>query len=197
MVATESTMLELGTAAAPFALPTPAGHIITLDDLYARHPHGLVVAFICNHCPFVIHLREAMADFARWCGSEQVGFVGINSNDAEAYPDDSPARMLEEIKIAGYEFPYLIDADQSVARSYRAACTPDFYLFDGDRRLFYRGRFDGSRPNNDIPVTGDDLYLAVETMLDGTPPPRTQVPSMGCNIKWKPGAAPEYFPPSP
>ena len=195
MVATESTMLALGTDAPSFTLPTAKGLNVSLDDLYARHPHGLVVAFICNHCPFVIHLREALADFARWCGAQHVGFVGINSNDAEAYPDDSPAKMLEEIKIAGYDFPYLVDADQSVAKAYRAACTPDFFLFDGERRLFYRGRFDAARPKNDAPVTGDDLHLALETMLDGTPPPREQIPSMGCNIKWKAGAEPEYFPP--
>jgi len=191
MVATNSTMLPLGSKAPSFRLPDPEGRQISLSD-FADAP-ALVVVFMCNHCPYVKHLRAGLAQLARDYLPRGVAVVGINSNDAAAYPADSPAKMAEEAKAAGYIFPYIYDATQAVAKAYRAACTPDFYLFDQSHALIYRGQFDDSRPGNGIPVTGKDLRSAVYAVLSGKPVPPVQKPSLGCNIKWKPGNEPEYF----
>lgn len=191
MVAVPSQMLALGTPAPPFALPDPDGRITTLADLAG--PPALLVMFLCNHCPYVKHVRPELARIGRAYGPRGVAMAAINSNDAEAYPDDAPAAMREEAAAAGYPFPYLVDGSQEVAKAYRAACTPDFFLFDADRRLAYRGQLDASRPTNELPVTGADLRAALEAVLAGRPAPEPQVPSLGCNIKWKPGNAPDYF----
>ena len=189
---TPSTMLPLGTPAPEFRLPEPAsGRQVALAD-FASSP-ALVVAFVCNHCPYVIHLRTALAEFGRDCTRRGVAFVGISSNDAQRYPADGPAAMAEEARRAGWTFPYLFDETQEVARAYRAACTPDFFLFDRDRRLAYRGQFDDSRPANGRPVTGSDLRSALDAVLSGKPVAARQLPSMGCSIKWKPGSEPDYF----
>ncbi len=190
MARTPSTMLPLGTTAPEFSLPDPAGKVVSLDD-YDDAP-ALVVAFICNHCPFVKHIREGLARFGSDCEERGVGVVAISSNDVEKYPADSPEAMAREAKAAGYTFPYLFDESQEVAKAYRAACTPDFYLFDGKRKLVYRGQFDESRPGNNVPVTGKDLRTAVDAVLEGKPVPDDQTPSLGCNIKWKPGNEPDY-----
>lgn len=189
MVKTASTMLPLGIKAPDFALPNVDGKTVSLSDLAGGK--GLVVMFICNHCPFVKHLRAALAEFGREVQSTGLKIVAISSNDATAYPDDSPAKMADEAQSAGYTFPYLYDESQSVAKAYKAACTPDFYLFNADQALVYRGQFDDSRPGNGKPVTGADLRGAVAALLAGKAPLETQRPSIGCNIKWK--DAPEYF----
>jgi len=181
--------LPLGTVAPPFELPDPNGEVHSLDAMATDAPATLV-AFICNHCPYVKHVRGVFARRAAEWQQRGVAVVAINSNDAAAYPDDSPAKMLDEIAAHGYTFPYLVDADQDVAKAYGAACTPDLYLFDGERRLVYRGQFDGSRPNSGTPVTGDDLAAAVDAVLAGTAVPADQRPSVGCSIKWKPGNEP-------
>ncbi len=191
MVATPSAMVPLGTEAPDFALPDPSGVVHRRDDLLAGRP-GLLVAFICNHCPYVKHLRRELALLADRWQRRGLAVVGINSNDADAYPDDSPEAMAAEVRTVGYTFPYLVDADQSVARAYHAACTPDFFLFDAAARLVYRGEFDGSRPGNDVPVTGGDLKAAVDALLAGQPPVEQQIPSIGCNIKWRPGTEPGW-----
>src|SRR5690606_33890289 len=152
-----------------------------------------LVMFICNHCPFVHHIRTGLAEFGRDYQSRGLGIVAINANDAENYPDDSPEKMQEEASRFGYVFPYLFDEDQSVAKRYQAACTPDFFLFDGAGQLVYRGQFDASRPGNDVPVTGRDLRAAADAVLEGRPVPEDQTPSIGCNIKWRAGNAPSYF----
>ncbi len=187
MARTPSTMLDLGTPAPDFALPDLDGDIISLEDF--QDAPALLVMFICNHCPFVKHLRDALAAFGTEYG-EVIGIVAINSNDADAYPEDSPAKMREEADAAGYTFPYLIDATQEVAKAYKAACTPDFFLFDRDRKLVYRGQFDGSRPGNGVPVTGADLRAAIDAALAAKPVNGEQAPSIGCGIKWKPGNEP-------
>jgi peroxiredoxin len=192
MVSVPSTMMPLGTEAPPFSLPDTDGGTVSLDDF--RDAPALLVLFICNHCPYVKHLREALADFAREYQERGLAVVAISSNDVEKYPQDSPEMMKKEKEEAGYPFPYLFDESQEVAKAYRAACTPDFFLFDGDRRLVYRGQFDSSRPKNDIPVTGEDLRAAANAVLEGRPVPEDQTPSIGCNIKWKPGNEPDYFP---
>lgn len=184
-------MLSLGTPAPEFTLPDTAGRQISLAD-FAAAP-ALVVVFMCNHCPYVKHLSAGLAQFAREAQARGVAVVGISANDAQNYPDDSPAKMAVEARAAGYTFPYLFDESQSVAKAYHAACTPDFYLFDAQRRLVYRGQFDNSRPGNGKPVTGHDLRSALAALLGGQPVPADQQPSMGCNIKWKPGNAPDYF----
>jgi peroxiredoxin len=194
MVETPSTMLALGTAAPKFKLPDPAGKIVSLDDF--KGATALVVAFICNHCPYVKHIRTQFAAFAKEYQARGVGVVAISSNDVENYPDDAPDKMAEEIKSAGYTFPYLYDESQQVAKDYRAACTPDLYVFDKGQRLVYRGQFDDSRPKNGHPVTGADLRKAVDAVLAGREVDANQRPSIGCNIKWKPRNAPEYFPKS-
>lgn len=194
MVETPSTMLALGTAAPKFKLPDPAGKIVSLDDF--KGATALVVAFICNHCPYVKHIRTQFAAFAKEYQARGVGVVAISSNDVENYPDDAPDKMAEEIKSAGYTFPYLYDESQQVAKDYRAACTPDLYVFDKGQRLVYRGQFDDSRPKNGRPVTGADLRKAVDAVMAGREVDANQRPSIGCNIKWKPRNAPEYFPKS-
>jgi len=191
MVKTASTMLELGTKAPEFSLPNVDGQTVSLSDFDGKR--ALLVMFMCNHCPFVIHLREALADFAREYTPKDLAIVGINSNDVSTHPDDSPERMAAEVAQAGYTFPYLFDESQQVAHRYHAACTPDFFLFDGDRQLVYRGQFDDSRPESGIAVTGKDLRAACDTVLAGEPADPEQKPSIGCNIKWKPGNEPEYF----
>jgi peroxiredoxin len=184
-------MLGLGTVAPAFSLPDPTGKLVRLTDF--RDAPALLVMFICNHCPFVKHIRAELARLAREYQAQGVAVVGINSNDATAYPEDSPARMADEIRMAGYTFPYLYDESQAVAQSYRAACTPDFYLFDQAGRLAYRGQMDDSRPDSGIPVTGRDLRAALDAVLAGRPVPPNQKPSLGCNIKWKPGNEPDYY----
>ncbi|MGI9537342.1 MAG: thioredoxin family protein, partial [Desulfocapsaceae bacterium] len=152
-----------------------------------------LVVFMCNHCPYVIHIREQLVQRFREYQGQGITVVAVNSNDYQTYPDDSPERMAQDIKEFGYTFPYLVDEDQQVARAYRAACTPDLYLFDKDRKLVYRGQFDSARPGNTTPVTGDDLTAAVAQMLEGREVEVVQQPSMGCNIKWKAGNEPSYF----
>ncbi|MBW3534845.1 MAG: thioredoxin family protein [Gemmatimonadetes bacterium] len=154
---------------------------------------GVLVTFLCNHCPFVKHVQEGLAAFAREYQEKGLAVVGISSNDAAAYPQDRPEAMKEEAERAGYTFPYLYDESQEVAKAYRAACTPDFFLFDRDLRLAYRGQMDASRPGNDVPVTGEDLRRAADAVLAGRSPSEDQTPSVGCNIKWKPGNAPQGF----
>ncbi|MFC1628998.1 thioredoxin family protein, partial [Gemmatimonadota bacterium] len=166
MALTESTMLPLGTTAPGFSLPDTEGTTISLADLTGNDP--LVVIFICNHCPYVIHIQTELATVAREYEARGVRFVGINSNDAEAYPDDSPEKMREAKERIGYSFPYLFDESQEVAKAYRAACTPDFYLFDSDLKLVYRGQFDSTRPNSGTP-TGENLIAAMDAMLTGKP----------------------------
>ncbi|MDB6139275.1 MAG: Alkyl hydroperoxide reductase and/or thiol-specific antioxidant family (AhpC/TSA) protein [Verrucomicrobiaceae bacterium] len=184
--------LSLGSPAPVFALPEAAGSgVLTLAEV--RGPRGLVVAFVCNHCPFEVMLAEAMGAFAEECLAQGVGFVAINANDAARYPADAPARMPAFGEGAGWHFPYLVDAEQTVAQAYFAACTPDFYVFDQDLRLTYCGQFDEARPGNGKPVTGKDLRAAVAAVLAGEPPLATQRPSTGCSIKWKPGGEPAYF----
>jgi thiol-disulfide isomerase/thioredoxin len=190
VVRTLSTMqLPLGALAPEFDLPDPSGRRWTLGGVAAGRP--VLVAFICNHCPFVKHVRSGLVRLAREAAARGVAIVAINSNDFDAFPEDAPDRMAEEARAAGYDFPYLVDESQQVARAYAAACTPDFFLFDRDLRLFYRGQMDGSRPGNGVPVTGEDLTRAIDAVLSGAPPPENQRPSMGCNIKWRPGNAPD------
>ena len=191
MARTESTMLPLGTPAPDFSLPDVDGRPVSLAD-FAGAP-ALVVIFLCNHCPYVRHLAAGLAQFGRDAAARGVAVVGISSNDARAYPDDGPEKMRDEAARQGYTFPYLYDATQSVARAYRAACTPDFFLFDAARRLVYRGQFDDSRPDNGRPVTGAALRGALEAVLAGQSVSAEQRPSLGCNIKWIPGQEPEYF----
>ena len=191
MSLTPSTMLPLGTAAPDFQLPDTNGKTVALADF--KDQPALLVVFMCNHCPYVKHLRAGLAQLARDYLPRGAAIVGINANDVANYPEDSPARMKEEVKAAGYLFPYLYDETQAVAKAYRAACTPDFFLFDRGRRLVYRGQFDASRPGNGIPVTGNDLRAALDAVLAGKPTSEFQVPSIGCNIKWKAGKEPDYF----
>jgi peroxiredoxin len=191
MAKTASTMLPLGTLAPDFRLPDTNGQVVSLADF--RDAPVLLVIFMCNHCPYVKHIRHELAELAREYQARRVAIVGINSNDAANYPDDSPARMVEEAKHIGYSFPYLYDETQLAAKAYRAACTPDIFLFDTDRRLVYRGQFDDSRPGNGIPVTGMDLREALDAVLAGSPVSHNQKPSIGCNIKWKPDNEPDYF----
>jgi len=193
-------MLPLGTAAPDFQLADASGKLHALRD-FASQP-ALLVMFICNHCPFVKHVRAELARLGRDYARDKLAIVAINSNDAAAYPDDSPANMAREAAEAGYSFPYLFDATQEVAKAYHAACTPDFYLFgavtpQGGRSLVYRGQLDESRPGNSVPVTGRDLRRAVDALLAGKPlpPEEEQRPSLGCNIKWKPGNEPAYYGP--
>ncbi len=191
MSLTPSTMLELGTPAPDFSLPDTTGKTVGLADF--AEAKGLLVVFMCNHCPYVKHIRHALADFAREYQAKGLAVVGISANDVDSHPEDSPVKMAEEVRSVGYTFPYLYDGTQGVAKAYRAACTPDIFLFDAQHRLAYRGQFDGSRPGNAVPVTGADLRAAADAVLAGMPVSGQQVPSMGCNIKWKPGNAPDYF----
>lgn len=191
MVLTPSTMLELGTPAPDFSLQDTNGELVTLANFSEQK--ALLVVFMCNHCPYVIHLKSALADFAREYLPKGVAVVGINSNDVENYPDDSPEKMKTDASAQGYNFPYLYDESQAVAKSYQAACTPDFFLYDDNRLLAYRGQFDSSRPKNNTPVTGRDLRAAADSILAGEQVNAEQIPSMGCNIKWKQGNEPKYF----
>lgn len=190
MAVTPSTMLKLGTSAPDFRLPDTDGRLVSLADFQGAR--GLLVMFICNHCPYVKHLAAALAAFAEEYAPKGLETVAINSNDVTTHPHDGPQKMVEEKASRGYRFPYLFDATQEVAKAYRAACTPDFFLFDADRRLVYRGQFDGSRPGSDLPVTGSDLRAAADALLAGQPVDEHQIPSMGCNIKWTPGREPDY-----
>jgi peroxiredoxin len=191
MVAVNSTMLPLGTKAPHFRLPDTNGKSVSLDDFKGKA--ALLLVFMCNHCPYVKHIRSGLAQLARDYAPRGAAIAGISSNDAANYPADSPAKMAEEARAAGYTFPYLYDETQEVAKAYRAACTPDLYLFDAEQRLVYRGQFDDSRPGNGIPVTGKDVREALDAVLAGRPVLPNQKPSIGCNIKWKPGNEPGYF----
>ncbi|WP_428388935.1 thioredoxin family protein [Mucisphaera sp.] len=199
MVMTASTMLELGTRAPDFALADTDGQTVTRES-FAGKP--LLVMFICNHCPFVKHIAAEIKRLADDYQPRGVAVVAISANDADAYPDDAPEKLKEEKAARGYPFPYLYDADQSVAKAYTAACTPDFFLFDSNHKLFYRGQLDETRPKRiesgvydfeTTPAHGADLRAALDAMLQGDQPAEKQIPSMGCNIKWKPGNEPAYF----
>lgn len=183
MAETPSTMVPLGSVAPDFRLPDTDGKIVSRDDF--KDAPALLVMFICNHCPFVKHIRHGLAHFGREYQPRGLAIVAINSNDVANYPADSPQNMAQEKREVGYVFPYLYDETQAVAKAYRAACTPDFFLFDRERRLVYRGQFDDSRPSNNRPVTGTDLRAAADALLAGKPVSSSQKPSVGCNIKWK------------
>ena len=189
MAATESQMLELGTEAPAFSLPDADGTVHSLADSAAAY----LVMFICNHCPFVKHVAGELAQLGRDYGDRDVAIYAINSNDVSTHPADSPERMRQEAIERGYPFPYLFDEDQSVAKSYRAACTPDFFVFDAGKSLVYRGQLDDSRPGNDKPVDGRDVRAALDAVLAGEPVNPEQLPSIGCNIKWAPGNEPDYY----
>jgi peroxiredoxin len=191
MVKTASTMLPLGTQAPDFSLPDTEGKTVSPGD-FADAP-ALLVVFMCNHCPYVKHVAEGLAKLAKEYQDRGVAVVGINANDVASFPDDAPDKMAQEVNRRGYTFPYLYDENQEVAKKYRAACTPDFYVFDGRRRLVYRGQMDDSRPESGVEVTGTDLRAALDAVLAGEPVTEDQKPSLGCNIKWKAGNAPDYF----
>jgi len=192
MAVESSKDLPLGTRAPDFALPdTVSGRTIRLGD-YAASP-ALLVAFICNHCPYVQHMRAAFVEFAREFQPRGLAVVAISANDPEAYPQDSPEQMAIEAKKSGFTFPYLFDRTQQTAKAYQAVCTPEFYLFDAAQRLVYRGRFDASRPNSQVPITGSELRAAAEAVLAGRQPAADQKPSIGCGIKWRPGNAPTGY----
>ena len=191
MAETESQMLALGTEAPGFTLADPDGRQHSLDG--SETVDAYLVMFICNHCPFVKHVAAELTRIGNDYGSRNVAIYAINSNDARSHPGDNAEAMKKEIADRGYAFPYLIDEDQTVAKSYRAACTPDTYVFNVARKLVYRGQLDGSRPSNDIAVTGSDLRTALDAVLAGSPLGEDQTPSIGCNIKWKPGNEPEWF----
>lgn len=188
MAMTPSNMLPLGTPMPAFMLSDPSGKVFSNQDVKGKY--GTLVVFICNHCPYVVHIASGLTQVTNKLLGEGIGVVAINSNDAKRYPDDAPEKMVLEAKKQGYRFPYLYDADQRVAKAFDAACTPDFYLFDSKDKLFYRGQFDSSRPSNSVLVTGQDLLNAVSILLKGEPAPSQQRPSMGCNIKWLPGNEP-------
>jgi len=190
MVMTASAMLPLGTSAPDFYLPDTEGNMVSMGDF--KNAPILLVIFMCNHCPFVKHILSVMVELIKDYQAKGVAVVGINSNDVESFPEDSLEMMTKVAKRAGFTFPYLYDETQEVAKAYRAACTPDFFLFDSQRALVYRGQMDDSRPGNDIPITGVDLKAAMDALLKGRLVAREQKPSMGCNIKWKRGNEPEY-----
>jgi peroxiredoxin len=191
-MAVTSTMLALGTKAPDFTLTdVVSDREVSLGDFNGSK--GMLVMFICNHCPYVQHVRDELARFGRDYQDDDLGIVAISANDADQYPDDGPEAMRKEALGNGYTFPYLFDADQTVAAAYTAMCTPDFFLFDAHRELVYRGRFDDSRPNSGTAVTGADLRAAVDAVLSEQPVSADQWPSMGCSIKWKPGNVPAYF----
>jgi peroxiredoxin len=191
MSLTPSTMLPLGTKAPDFALKDTEGNQVSLSDFSDKK--ALVVMFICNHCPYVKHVRRGIVELADDYMDRDVGFVAINSNDAEMYPDDDYESMKKEVAEVNYQFPYLHDETQKVAHAYKAACTPDFFVFDGNMELIYRGQFDNSRPSNNIPVTGKSIRGTLDAVLSGEPVSENQKPSVGCNIKWKRGNEPDYF----
>jgi peroxiredoxin len=182
----ESEMIPLGTPAPDFSLPDPSGEVHSLQD--AAESKAVVVAFICNHCPYVIHIADAFAEVTAELIDQGAAVFAINPNDWTSHPDDSPERMAEESRERGYRFPYLIDEDQSVARAYSAVCTPDLYVFDAERKLVYRGQFDSTRPSGDEPANGSDLKAAVEAVMIGEAVPEPQRPSAGCSIKWRAGS---------
>jgi peroxiredoxin len=189
-MAASSTMLPLGTPAPRFALVEPlTGRTVSLEDF--GQP-ALLVMFICNHCPYVRHVRQGLVDLRTDYSIGDLGMVAISANDPAAYPDDAPEGLAEEARAHGYAFPYLFDETQEVAAAYTAACTPDFFLFDAGRRLAYRGRLDASRPDRDVPVTGEDLRRAIDAVLAGEPVRAEQYPSLGCSIKWRPGNEPSF-----
>ena len=192
MALVASNMLALGTAAPDFALPEPAtGETVSLSRFDGAP--ALLVVFLSNHCPFVKHLADHLAGLAAEYRQRGVAVVGINANDVANYPDDSPEKMVDEVARRGYTFPYLFDESQEVAKAYQAACTPDFFVFDAGRRLVYRGQYDASRPSLDVPVTGQDLRAALDAVLAGEAPAPEQLPSVGCNIKWRAGEEPGWF----
>ena len=192
VVKVPSTMTPLGTPAPDFSLPEPAtGRTVSLAD-FSDAP-ALLVVFLSNHCPFVKHIADHLAEFGREYQAKRLAMVGINANDVTTHPADRPEMMVQEVATRGYTFSYLFDESQEVAKAYHAACTPDFFLFDQERALAYRGQFDPSRPSLDLAVTGVDLRAACNAVLEGRAPPPDQVPSVGCNIKWKEGNAPAWF----
>ncbi len=183
-------MAPLGSKAPAFRLPDTSGKLVSLDDL--RAAPALLVMFLCNHCPFVKHVRSGIVELAAAYQKRGVAVVAISSNDAVTFPDNGPAKMAEDARTYGYSFPYLYDETQQVAKAYRAACTPEFYVYDRERKLAYRGQLDDSRPENGIPVTGRDLRAALDAVLAAKPVPADQKPSVGCNIKWKASNEPDY-----
>jgi thiol-disulfide isomerase/thioredoxin len=192
MVATASTMLPLGTALPGFELPdTVTGR--TVSDRDVEDSKALLVMFICNHCPFVKHVRAELGRIGTDYSADDLAIVAINANDVEAYPDDAPEKMKKIAEAEGWRFPSVLDETQETAKRFHAACTPDFYLFDGDRKLVYRGQLDDSRPGNNKPLSGKDLRAAIDAVLEGRDVAAEQLPSLGCNIKWKPRNAPDYF----
>jgi peroxiredoxin len=193
MVKTASTMRTLGAAAPDFSLVNVDGQMVSRKDFEGK---PLLVIFMCNHCPFVKHVADQLTSLASDYMPKGVAVVGINSNDVSKHPEDSPERMIHEAEERGYPFPYLFDDTQEVAKAYEAACTPDFFLFDKNHRLAYRGQLDASRPGNNVPVTGSDLRAALDAVLAGKPAAEKQIPSIGCNIKWREGNEPEYFNPA-
>ena len=191
-MAVTSTMLPLGTTAPKIDLPdTATGDMVSVDDF--DDAKGLLVMFICNHCPYVQHIRHGLVELGNDYANDDLGIVAISSNDPAAYPTDAPEEMAREAQEFGYRFPYLYDESQEVAKAYTAMCTPDFFLFGRERTLVYRGRFDEARPNTIGKVTGADLRLAIDAVLNDEPVSEEQFPSMGCSIKWKPGNEPGYF----
>jgi len=189
-MATSSSMLPLGTPAPPFSLAEPLTGRVVSDGDFARR--ALLVMFICNHCPYVQHVRPGLVQLGRDYEGSTLGIVAVSANDPEAYPDDAPEQLAEAARVYGFTFPYLYDTTQDVARAYTAACTPDFFLFDAEHRLVYRGQFDASRPGSAVPVTGHDLRRAIDAVLAAEPVPAEQYPSLGCSIKWRPGNEPSY-----
>ena len=191
MALTPSTMLDLGTIAPDFSLLEPSTqNKVSLSDFKGQ---PVLIAFICNHCPYVILLKEAFEQFTKDYHVQGLQVIAINSNDEQNYPADSPAKMIDDVNDYGYSFPYLFDETQEVATSYQAACTPDFFLFGSDHKLFYRGQFDGARPNSGIDVTGQDMRNAADLLLSNKVEPENQTPSVGCGIKWKPDKQIEYL----
>ena len=192
MVLTASTMLGLGTKAPDFSLPdVVSGKTVSLKDFAAKK--ALLVMFICSHCPYVVHIKNGLAQFGKDYQGKDIALVAVSSNDAKKYPDDAPAELAKMAQTLGFTFPFCFDETQEAAKKYTAACTPDFFLFDKDRKLVYRGQFDDSRPDNGKPVTGKDLRAAVDAVLADKPVDAKQRPSMGCNIKWKAGNEPGYY----
>ncbi len=190
-MATTSTMVPLGTRAADFALPdVRTGEVVRLSDLADRP--ALLVLFVCRHCPYVQHVQAGIAKLAKDYAGTGLGIVAISANDPAAYPEDAPGSLAEQAREAGWDFPYLFDETQEVAKAYTAACTPDPFLFDAERKLVYRGQLDASRPGNGIPVTCSDIRAAIDAVLAGRPVPEDQRPSVGCSIKWRPGNEPDY-----
>lgn len=192
MVRTPSTMLALGTKAPAFTLPdVVTGETVSLESFTGKK--ALLVMFICRHCPYVKHVEGELAQIGSEYAGQDIGIVAISSNDVDTYPEDNPASLKEQAETTGFNFPYLIDESQEIAKAYTAACTPDFFLFDESRSLVYRGQMDSSRPGNDVPVTGGDLRAAIDAVLADQSVSGVQIPSLGCNIKWKEGNEPEYF----